>query len=108
MRKLLKIPTSKFQGHLVNGNLKDNLSLLIQWTFQNRTLNIIETSEFKVRIVKAFPKSNLGNAEKLEPGGTLGNVNVGGTLVNLIGGRVGAHPGEPLGPKNRAVPLDIE
>ena len=38
----------------------------------------------------------------------LENSESGGTLVNLLGGTVGAHPGEALRPKNRAAPLDIE
>ena len=30
------------------------------------------------------------------------------TLVNLLRGTVGAGPGEPLGPTDRAAPLDFE
>ena len=30
------------------------------------------------------------------------------TLVNLLGGNVGAGLGEPLGPADRAAPLDTE
>ena len=55
---------------------------------------------------KEIAKSNLkGKFKFWKCGGTLGNFESGGTLVNLLGGTVGPGPGEPLGPVYRAAPL---
>ena len=49
-----------------------------------------------------------GNFNFGKVGGTLGNFESGGTLEKLLGGTVGAHPGEPLGASTIAPPLYIE
>ena len=40
--------------------------------------------------------------------GTLESLNFGTTWVNLLGGTVGVHLGEPSGPSDIAAPLDTE
>ena len=74
----MDISKSKFKGHLNIGILKGKLNK--------------KQKKVNIRILKGFPKSNLGNLEKLE---------YGGTLVNLLWGTVGAHLGEPLGVTER-------
>ena len=63
----------------------------------------------KIRNFKEIAQSNFkGQFYFWKLGGTLGNVESGGTLGNLLGGTVGAHLGEPLGAQDRAAPLETE